>query len=325
MYVLYGSRQSLFTLKLEAALIFYGAAYEFRLKRGLPNAEEIEQRAGTHQVPVLQTPEDWILSDTTPIIDLLDQRFPARRLVPEGPLGVLTHIVEEYLDEWIARTMVHYRWHYPASAAFASRAIAGGDEQVAEFIRGWGPRACRATGTETPFHQRAAEEEYRRLLDAADSQLSRTRYLLGDRPTSVDCMMLGEFRAHTLHDPDPRQVMERYPRLVSWAEGGADAWEGSGERAPFPDSTPFARHVLTEMRKTYLPVLAANAGALRDGAKAFTVDTFGEVASYLTRSYPERSRAMIRERIARLTPEEQTVVGAWLAANGLGEAFAPQP
>ncbi|HEX3887875.1 MAG TPA: glutathione S-transferase family protein [Phenylobacterium sp.] len=325
MYVLYGSRQSLFSRKLEAALIFQGAPFEFVLKRQQPDVRDIEQRAGTHQVPVLLTPEGWMLADTTPIIDLLDQRFPARRLVPDGPLGVLAHLVEEYLDEWIARVMVHYRWHYPDSAAFASDAIAGGDPEVAAAIRGWGPRACRATGTETPFHQQAAEQEYERLLAAAHDQLTRTRYLLGDRPCAVDAAMLGGFRAHTLHDPDPRKVMQRYPRLIAWAEQGADAWDGTGDWAAFPDSTPFARHVLGELRNAYLPVLAGNAQALADGAKAFTVDSFGEPASYLTRAYPERSRAMVRERIAqRLSADDAALVMAWLGPAGLAEAFAAQ-
>ncbi|THD59901.1 glutathione S-transferase family protein [Phenylobacterium sp.] len=325
MYVLYGSNQSLFTRKLEAALIFHGAPFEFRLKRGRPDVQEIERRAGTHQVPVLLTPEGWMLADTTPIIDLLDQRFPDRRLFPEGPLGVLAQIVEEYLDEWVARTMVHYRWHYPASAEFASRAIAGGDEAAAEFIRGWGPRACRATGTETPFHQAAAEAEYDRLLAAANAQLAQTRYLLGDRPSVVDCMMLGGFRAHTLHDPDPRKVVERFPRLVAWAEREADAWDGTGSWETFPQSTAFARNVLAEAAAHYAPFLAANARALEAGAKAFTVETHGEPASYLTRDYPERSRGFIRERISRrLLGRERLEVDHWLQGQGLAEAFAPQ-
>lgn len=324
MYVLYGSKQSLFTRKLETALTFHGAPFEFVSKRGRPDASEIEQRAGTHQVPVLRTPENWILADTTPIIDLLDPRFPRRRLFPEGPLGVLVHVVEEFLDEWIARTMVHYRWHYPASADFASRAIADGDEKAAKFIRGWGPRACRATGTETEFQQKSAEVEYERLLAAADAQLAQTRYLLGDRPTAADCMMLGGFRAHTLHDPDPKAVVERFPRLVAWNRN-ADAWDGTGELAPFPRSTAFGRHVLAEMAGAYAPFLAGNERALGGGAKAFGVDTYGQSASYLTRAYPEHSAEMIRERIARrLDGADRATVEVWLEDVGLSEAFAPK-
>jgi glutathione S-transferase len=316
MYVLYGSRQSLFSRKLEAALQFYGAPHEFVLKRGRADAREIEQRAGTHQVPVLQTPENWMLADTTPILELLDGRFPDRRLFPPGALGVLAHLVEEFLDEWVARTMVHYRWRYPDSALMASTAISGGDEAQAEQLRGWGPRACRATGTELEVHQKAAEDEYLRLLVAADAQLAVTRYLLGDRPSAADAAFLGGLRAHTLHDPDPKRVVERFPRLVAWAEAAGD-WNGLGEWEAFPNSTRFARHVLSELAQAYTPVLAANAAALAAGDKAFSVLTYGEPASYLARPYPERSRRMVRARVARLPLAAQASVEAWLDEHGL--------
>ena len=115
-YTVYGGELSYFTRKLEAALIFYGADFDM-LNKGEHNPQEIESRSGTHQVPVLQTPENWMIGDTTPLMQLLDSRFPARRLFPKGPLGVLVQIVEEYFDEWVARTMVHYRWHYPSWSA----------------------------------------------------------------------------------------------------------------------------------------------------------------------------------------------------------------
>lgn len=320
-YVLYGSRPSLFSRKLQAALTFYEAPFEFRTDAA--ERQPVAARAGTHQVPVLTTPDGWAIADTTPIIDMLDGRFPKRALFPQGPLGVLTHLVEEHLDEWVARVMVHYRWHYPESARFVAGLMA--EPGRAEEILAWGPRACRATGTETPFHQQAAEAEYVRLLDAADAQLAETRYLLGDRPTAVDCMMLGGFRAHTLHDPDPRKVVERYPRLVAW-NAAADAWDGGGELAPFPESTPFARHVLAEMAAHYLPFLLGNADALAEGRKAFVVDTYGEAASYLARAYPERSRAMIRARIAsRLSAPDREAVEDWLQAAGLADGFGRQP
>ena len=325
LYLLFGAEQSLFTRKLEAALIFYRADYQFRRKRGLPDVKALEARAGTHQVPVLLTPENWAIADTTPIIDMLDQRFHLRRLFPHGSLGVLAHIVEEHIDEWIARVMVHYRWHYPNSAAFASRAIADGNETEAANVREWGPRACRATGAETPFHQKAAEEEYERLLDMAEVQLGCSRYLLGDRPSVVDCAMLGGLRAHIAHDPDSRKILDRFPRVLAWTQTNANRWDGSGEWAPFPESTAFGRHVLAECPSTYRPFLLANAQALVDGRKAFAIDTYGEPASYLARSYPEYSRAMVRERVAlRLSIDERKEVETWLMTINLADCFTPE-
>ena len=316
-YILYGGELSYFTRKLEAACIFYGLDFEMRNKNRHDPAN-IERRSGTHQVPVLQTPENWMIGDTTPLMHLLDGRFPRRRMFPEGPIGVLVQIVEEYFDEWIARTMVHYRWHYPDSALFASMRIADGMAEVAERVRGWGPRACRATGTESEPQRRAAEAEYARILEAAEAQLARTPYLLGDRPCAVDCIVLGGLRAHTYMDPDPKQVTVGYPRVVAYAEGAGDAWDGGGTLAPFPASTEFARFVLAEMKTTYQPYVLANRDAQRAGAKACRAHVYGEEVSYLSRPYPEQSRRMIIDKIAHAlsAPDRQRVV-AWLAEAGL--------
>jgi hypothetical protein len=154
-YTLYGSVLSLFTRKLESALVWYGVPFARQPKTSLTFAE-IDRRSGTHQMPALLTPENWMLADTTPIMISLDARFPARTMFPGGPLGVLVHLVEEYFDEWVARVMVHYRWHYAASTRFAvermtreflPEANAGelSDAVARAPIPQWGLRACRAT------------------------------------------------------------------------------------------------------------------------------------------------------------------------------------
>ncbi len=323
-YRLYGTGFSLFTRKLDAALRFYGAPFEL-VSKGLRANDEVEARAGTHQIPVLRTPENWMLADTTPILDLLDARFPRRRLFPEGPLGVLVHVVEEILDEWFARVMVHFRWHYAENTRHVVGEILGREVSIDEArehpIAKWGPRACRATGTESAHQQKHAEEEYLALVDALETQLARTRYALGDRPTAVDAILLGGLRAHTNREPVPD--LSRFPRVLAWDAADADAWDGGGELAPFPESTPFARHVLAVGRASYVPFVLGNAAALARGEKAFAIETYGESTSYLARSSPEQSRRMIQERIARrLDFAERERVVKFLEERGL-DCFAP--
>ncbi|MGD8417118.1 MAG: glutathione S-transferase family protein [Pseudomonadales bacterium] len=319
-YVVYGGELSYFTRKLEAAMIFYGADFQMRAKT--PDvAKEIELRSGTHQVPVLLTPENWMIADTTPLIRMLDGRFPTKRLFPEGELGVLTQILEEYFDEWIARTMVHYRWHYEQSAVFASERMAHGNAEAAARVRSWGPRACRATGTDSEHQREAAEAEYHRIMSAAEAQLAETAYLLGDRPTALDCVVLGGLRAHTLMDPTPKAQMQPYKRVIAWAEADADRWEGGGELAPFPESTPFARFVLDEMKSTYQPFVLGNREALAAGAKAFHAEIYGEDVSYLCRPYPESSRQMIVNEIEALAGAAKESFSNWLEAQQLAVCF----
>ena len=270
-YVVYGGAISLFTRKLESALRFYGAPHSLVAKRP-QNSDEVEKRSGTHQVPVLHTPEGWMIADTTPLLDLLDSRFPARRMFPAGPLGVLVHVVEEILDEWFARTMVHYRWHYPENTRHVVAAILGRAvslEEASEFpLAKWGPRACRATGTESEHQQRAVETEYLAMLDALEEQLGDTHYALGDRPTAADAILLGGLRAHTNADPVPD--LSSYPRVVAWDEKDADAWNGSGELAPFPQSTPFfpLRYPLVSAGRSYGSTGSSERAVLSQGGAA---------------------------------------------------------
>jgi len=319
-YILYGSDFSLFTMKLDAALQFYGADYS--LERKTPDiARDVESRSGTHQVPVLLTPENWMLGDTTPILQLLDGRFPGREMFPKGELGVLTQIIEDYFDEWIARTMVHYRWHYEECAVFASERMTGGNKEAAVTIRAWGPRACRATGTDSKHQQQQAEAEYMRIMQAVEDQLALTPYMLGGRPSAVDCILLGGLRAHTNKDPVPKRAIARYERVVEWAEHTADQWDGQGEWAAFPESTPFVQFVLGEMRNTYVPFVMGNAAALNAKAKAFHAEIYAEDVSYLCRAYPETSRQMIRDRITN-DSVKQDLVSAWLKEQMLDVCFA---
>ena len=318
-YVIYGGELSLFTRKLEAALIFYGAEFVTESKTE-DNRQLIETRAATHQVPVLQTPENWLIADTTPLLRMLDGRFPDRRLFPDGPAGLLVHTLEEHFDEWIARVMVHYRWHYEDSARFASLKMANGNPAIAELMLDWGPRACRATGTQSPQQQRAAEDEYVRMLEAMEQQLRESAFLLGERPTAIDCIVLGGLRAHTNMDPDPQKVTANYPTVIDWAQRRADTWDGSGELATLPESG-FAQHVLSEMAATYQPYVLANRAALSAGAKAFHVEIYGEDVSYLTRPYPEKSRLMVVEHLNSLTSPQRDTVRQLLDRYALSEAF----
>lgn len=331
-YIVYGGEQSYFTMKLMAALGFYAAPHELSAKT-VALREMIESRSGTHQVPVLLTPENWMIGDTTPLLNMLDQRFPERRMFPLGEMGVMVNIIEDYFDEWIARTMVHYRWHYPDSASFAAERMVRSsspdldDEtrrQMQNQIANWGGRACRATGTDSPVQQKAAEEEYERILVNMERQLAESRYLLGDRPTAVDCIVLGGLWAHTWHDPDPKQLVAKFPRVVAWCEAGALPWDGSGALANFPEGTGFSRFLLKEAATTYKPFVLNNAAALDHNAKAFNAPVYGEDVSYLTREYPQRARQMIVDRIQQqLTGAEKQSVLSWLSDVDLLDCFAP--
>ena len=215
--------------------------------------------------------------------------------------------------------MVHYRWHYPESALFASTRMADGMTEVAERVRGVGAAGVpgdrdRVRGA-APGRGRRVRAHPRGRRGAACEDPPT---LLGDRPCAVDCIVLGGLRAHTYMDPDPKKVTAGYPRVVAFSDGSADGWDGAGELVPFPASTDFARFVLDEMTSTYQPYVLANRAAQQAGAKACRADIYGEDVSYLSRPYPEQSRQMILDKIAHaLSDADRQRVTEWLDDSGL--------
>lgn len=313
-YVVYGWQQSYFTQKLTAALTFYGADWRYADKTA-QNAEELRLRSNTHQVPVLHTPEDWVIADTTPILRLLDARFPDRRQFPDGLTGLQVHVLEEYFDEWIARTTVHWRWNYPENHELLSLSAAHGDREAAQQLIIWGGKVCRAVGVNTDIQKQAAEAEYHRILRAAEAQLAKTRYLLGDRPTALDCIVLAGLRAHFLYDPAPSaELRPLYPRVVRWAEQDADHWDGSGDVG----ITDFATLIVEEMQQTYALFALGNRDALKARDKAFVIPIYGEEVSYLARPYIEQSRQMVVDHAEEIGAEAQE----WFVKSGLQDVFA---
>lgn len=324
-YIIFGSDISAFTRKLEAAFECY--AVDFEIKGKTADVKEVlEKRAGTHQIPVLRTPENWLLADTTPIMMLMDGRFPHRRLFPSGVNGVVVHILEELLDEWMARTMVHFRWHYDENTRFVITKLTGKsiniDTARQHELAQWGLRSCRATGTESVVQQAYAEKEYFGIIAALEEQLATTKYALGDRPTAVDAILMGTFRGHTNFDPIPD--MASYQRVNAWnSRNHRELLSGSPINA-YEQPSPFVEHLLSLAREQYAPFILANRQARLNGDKAFVVETYGEQVSYLARAYPERSRQLVVQRIHNeLNAHERQQILAWLKQRGLYDCFAP--
>ncbi len=328
-YTIYGYSLSYFTRKIEAAFEFYGIEARFKPKTIL-RKRRVEKNGGTHQVPVVHGPEGKWHRDTTPIMELMDTRSPTRRLFPAGETGALVRMVEEWLDEWLPRVVIHYRWNVAENAAFAGARL--GAEMV-PFLPGvvqrklgakvasWGKRAVRALALTEPPQMQAVEAELARLLTAAERQLQETPYLLGDRPTAADAALLGALRAHIGTDPTTARLLAQHPTVAGWMND-TPTWDGGGAVAGLDAPTGFARFVLNEAKGAYQTFILANAEALSAGEKAFMVILHDAETSMLARRYPETSRASLKTALARdLDDTQASSVAAFIANHGLEPAF----
>ncbi len=328
-YRIYGLDLSYFTRKMEAAFEFHEVPHRRRSKTAF-NLRRLERRAGTRKIPVVVTPEGRYLSDTTPIIDRLDRSHPGRRLIPEGLDGVVVRLVEEWLDEWFPRTVIHYRWHDPESSEFASQVLVRElmpmipgilRLQRERQIAGWGQRACRAVGVGDPPQWASAEADGEAVWTALEAQLGRTRYALGDRATSVDAVLLGALRGHFLTDPAARRVVEQLPRVTEWTNSAA-RWDGGGELPTFPEVSEFANVVLDRMRGPYRTWLLAHSAAVERGERQFEVAIDGGAVDFrvLHRPSPTDSNAYLCDRIdEQIRGPDRQRLQEWLAEQGLND------
>ena len=329
-YTIYGYGLSYFTRKIEAAFQWYGLEATLEPKT-LLRKRRIEKNGGTHQVPVVRAPDGRWHTDTTPMIEMLDGLHPERRLFPAGETGVLVRLVEEWLDEWFPRVVIHYRWNDPENAAFAGAALGAQmlpfapgfvQRKLGAKVASWGKRAVRALALSEPHQRQAVEAELARTLAAAAAQLEETPYLLGHRPTAADAAFMGALRAHVGADPTTARILADFPVLTAWMKADP-RWDAAGTLAPLDAPTPFARFVLSEASGAYQTFLVANGRALEAGQKAFEVTLNGAETSMLARRYPETSRRALRAAIARdLDPAQQAQVAAFLDDQELTEAFA---
>eukprot|EP00123_Amoebidium_parasiticum_P013658 comp22081_c1_seq1/m.32186 comp22081_c1_seq1/g.32186 ORF comp22081_c1_seq1/g.32186 comp22081_c1_seq1/m.32186 type:complete len:404 (-) comp22081_c1_seq1:107-1318(-) len=337
-YVLYGLSESAFTRKVEVALRWYGLKYEYKTY-SLSLRSTVGVRAGTHQLPVVVTPENWVLSDSSCILQMLDGRCTLR-MYPDGPLGVLVHCVEEWLDEWMVRYYMHYRFNYDEDAKYSANIAANEMADtfltrvfkflIARQVITFGKAAVYMQGLTKTEDQKVAEEELKFLLTKLEEQLHLTKFALGDRPCAVDAMLIGYLRASLLDSPTVSTVTRCFPKVVEYGLR-ADTpgyWDGgSGKLAPFPQSTPFATYVLGQLSGAYGKYLRENAQALKSGNKSITITVNGQDTTFRARCYPERSRRMIQAHVRHVieTAEfaEREKLKEWLGSSGLSDIFGP--
>ena len=265
-YALYGAEFSLYS----------GKARSYLRKKGIPfreinpSAREYKRfilpRTGVAFIPVVRTPEDEVIQDTTEIIDRLEHRFPAQSVYPECPLQKLIALMLElYGDEWLVIPAMHYRWNFPQAnqpfineefgkmmmpllPRFLARRIGA---KVGARMNGFVPLLGIDQETIPEF-----EGSYEALLSELDQHFSEHDYLLGQRPSIGDYGVIGPFYAHLYRDPYPGALMrERAPNVVRWVERMQSAEKATGEffaAGNIPDTlVPVIKRMVIEQ----LPIL----------------------------------------------------------------------
>lgn len=283
--IVYGSEYSYFTGKLEAYLRFKEIPYERRPLGVWMYSWKLPRLLGGAQLPTVQLADGRWMTDTTPIIAWLEQRYPEPVVIPTtAPQRFAALLIEDFGDEWLWRPAMHYRWSYAADRALLSRRLA------AELIRLPLPLAARrrwfarrqrrlfVTGDGVDARTRpGVEAAYMRVLALLEPVLAERAFLLGGRPTIADLGLFGSMFRHFSLDPTPAGIMRRRaPSVYEWV---ARLWAARASRigsASLLDAFPSdLEPLLAESAHTHLPMLAANAAAFAAGRRTHTFSAAG--------------------------------------------------
>ncbi|MEH6585875.1 MAG: glutathione S-transferase C-terminal domain-containing protein [Halioglobus sp.] len=332
-YQLIGSELSFFTRKLEAQLRCQQIPWRYLFKTEERKAE-LEAKAGTHFIPLLKTPDKWLIHDTIAIGPMLSDRFRERSVIPETPLQrACCYILEDAFNHWLGRVCVHSRWCYPDNVAWAGPRFGANmmldrsiDEPFSDaeleqlapigpmMHQGFGKNVCEVNGV-GPDQTAAVQGDFKNMLDALAVHFADNNFLLGNRPCLADFALAGASKAHFICDPEPESWLGVHrDMLYQYTERFFSDWQD--DLAPWPanDQVPDTlTTVLDYLQGSYYQSAAANIAAGLAGGKHYTFNIgFGTT----------RARTQKRLNVARLHVQNELLRAGAAHDTGVKDLFA---
>jgi len=308
-YRIFGAELSPYSVKVRSYCRYKGIPHHWII-RSAAVQEEYQKYAKLPIIPLVVTPEETGLQDSTPIIEYLESLYPAPAIHPADPVTrFISALVEEFGDEWGNKWMFHYRWarevdQLSAAGRIARMMMPMADEhqhahlqaQVRERMvkRVWfvGSSAQTAPHIEESFCDGIAQLE---------GHLSDRPYLFGARPAFGDLGLWGQlYNAWT--DPTPGALLEgRTPQVLAWiqrmlwprVEGDFEPWSRLE-----PTFLPFLER---QIGARFLPWTLANAEALAKGSEEFRVELQGQTWTQKPQKYHAKSLQVLREKYNAVT------------------------
>src|SRR5262245_60490227 len=121
---IYGSELSPYSVKVRSYFRYKGIPHRWFV-RNATNQSEFQKYAKLPLIPLVVTPSDDGIQDSTPIIERVEAAHPAPTVHPDEPVAAfMSTMLEEFGDEWGNKWMFHYRWAREVDQASAAGRIA---------------------------------------------------------------------------------------------------------------------------------------------------------------------------------------------------------
>jgi glutathione S-transferase len=340
-YALIGSELSFFTRKLEAQLRFQQIPWHW-LYKTQERAAALEARAGTHFIPLLQTPDKWLLHDTIALGPLLNDRFHERPVIPATPLQrSCCFLLEDAFNHWLGRVCVHSRWCYPENVEWVGPRFGANSvldrsievafsEQELEQLAGIGPMMFESFGKNVceyngvgPEHAEAVQADFQKLLQSLQQHFSTHSFLLGERPCLADFALAGAAKAHFVTDPTPLSWLGEHRDMLLAYTGrlfGAEP-QATGQWLPDDQVPETLSAVLDYLQGSYYQFAPANIAAGLAGEKHYEYDYgFGPTRARTQRRL-NMARLHVRDELLRVQAGDNPAVKSLFTGRGILEHY----
>ena len=340
-YTLVGSEMSFFTRKLEAQLRFQRIPWRYLFKTEERKAE-LEAKVGTHFIPLLMTPDKWLIHDTIAIGPMLSDRFRERAVIPDTTAQrACCYVLEDAFNHWLGRVCVHSRWCYPDNVAWVGprfganmmldRSIekpfsAAELEQLAPIgpmmYKGFGKNVCEVNGV-GPDQAAAVQGDFNNMLSALALHFADNDFLLGDRPCLADFALAGASKAHFVCDPEPQSWLGEHSDMLH--QYTARCFDDSQEElAPWPadDQVPDTLPaVLDYLQASYYQSAPANIAAGLAGDKYYEYDYGFGTTRARTQKRLNLARLHVQDELRRAGAADNAATQVLFAGRGILEHY----
>jgi glutathione S-transferase len=328
-YRIFGAELSPYSVKVRSYFRFKDIPHQWIVRTSETQAE-FQKYAKLPLIPLVVTPEDEGIQDSTPILERIEAAHPDPTIHPEDPVArFVSVLLEEFGDEWGNKWMFHFRWareidQLSAAGRIARTMMPGADEEQHAGIRGqivqrmvgrvWFVGSSEQTAPQI-------EESFLEGLRILEAHLADRAYLFGGRPAFGDFGVWGQvYNAWT--DPTMGAHMETHtPNTLAWVqrmlwprvEGDFETWATLS-----PTLTPLLE---SQVGGLFLPWSVANAAAIAAGSEEFSVDLGGRTWTQKPQKYHARSLSALRDKYAALA--DTSAIDEVLAKTGCLEALRP--
>ena len=313
-YHVHGIELSPYSVKVRSYFRYKGIPHRW-IPRSLDAEGEYQKYAKLPLVPLVVTPENEGIQDSTPIIEHVEALHPEPSIHPADPVAkFISVLLEEFGDEWGNKWMFHYRWAREADQLSGAGRIAmsmmptADEAQFANrtaMVRERMVNRVSFVGS-NPVTAPQIEDSFRDSLAILELHFARRAYLFGQRPAFADFAMWGQlYNAWT--DPTPGAIIDATtPNLLAWihrmlwprAEGNFEPWSSLA-----PSLMPLLQR---QVGKLFIPWTLANAQAIASGRDEFTVELAGKTWTQKPQKYHAKSLSALRAKYTAL-PDKNAI------------------